>query len=135
MLCDDLALVLILSGLYAASKMSLEILSETLRLEVQPFGVCVLSVVTGAVQTNGQTYFEDWKLPDGSLFMPLDHLIGERTRGHDGVMRMALTEYAKRVTNDIIRGATGKIWHGTNADGVRFGKTFMLQSSLVSALF
>ncbi|TGO83172.1 hypothetical protein BPOR_0691g00080 [Botrytis porri] len=49
--------------LYATSKRSLEILSETLCLELQPSGVHVLSIVTGAVQTNGQTYFEDWKLP------------------------------------------------------------------------
>ena len=127
--------MLILLGLYAASKISLEIVTETLRVEVQPLGVGVLSVVTGAVQTNGQTYFKDWKLPDGSLFMPIEGLIAERTRGHDGVKRMALAEYAKRVTDDIIRGATGKIWHGTGAGGVRFGKTFILQSLLVSALF
>lgn len=50
----------------------MEIIAETLRLELQPFGVGVLCVVTGAVQTNGQTYFEDWKLPEDSLYRPIE---------------------------------------------------------------
>jgi hypothetical protein len=43
--------------------MSLEIVAETLRLELGPFGVGVLEVVTGGVKTNGQTYFGDFKFP------------------------------------------------------------------------
>lgn len=58
-------------GVYAASKRSLEIISETLRLELKPFRVRVLAVVTGAVQSNGQTYFEDLELPEGSLYKGL----------------------------------------------------------------
>jgi 1-acylglycerone phosphate reductase len=95
----------------------------------------VLSVVTGAVQTNGQTYFEDWKLPDDSLYKPIESLIADRTRGHDGVKRMNLADYANKVTNDILRGASGKIWCGTNAGGVKFGEGFMPQSLMVSSLF
>lgn len=102
---------------------------------MEPFGVTVLSVLTGAVQTNGQTYFEDWKLPDSSLYKPIENLVADRTRGHDGVNRMNLADYANKVTSDILRGASGKIWHGTNAGGVKFGESFMPQSLIVSALF
>jgi len=52
------------AGLYAATKRSLELVAETLRLEIEPFGVKVIQIVTGAVKSNGRTYFEDWKLPD-----------------------------------------------------------------------
>ena len=39
-------------GVYAASKRSMNIMTETLRLELQPFSVGVLFIVTSAVQTN-----------------------------------------------------------------------------------
>ncbi|KAF5871215.1 putative nadph-dependent 1-acyldihydroxyacetone phosphate reductase protein [Botrytis fragariae] len=89
-------------GLYAASKRSLEILSETLRLELQPFGVHVPSIVTGAVQTNGQTYFEDWKLPQESLYKPIESIIHKRARGGDVVLRTNTMEYAEQVVKSIV---------------------------------
>jgi 1-acylglycerone phosphate reductase len=104
-------------GLYAASKRSLELFSETLRLELQPFGVHVSSIVTGAVRTKGQTYFEDWKLPDHSLYKPIETIIHERARGGDGVPRMDTMEYADQVVTDIIsRSGDGRFWCGTNAE-------------------
>ncbi|KAI9640834.1 hypothetical protein NHQ30_010675 [Ciborinia camelliae] len=104
-------------GLYAASKRSLEILSETLRLELQPFGVWVSCIVTGAVQTNGQTYFEDWKLPEDSLYKPIEATIHDRARGGDGYPRMDAFEYADKVVTNIIgRGGDGRFWCGTNAE-------------------
>jgi 1-acylglycerone phosphate reductase len=131
--CPTSCVNFLAAGLYAASKRSLEIVAETLRLEVEPFGVTVLSVVTGAVKTNGQTYFEDWKLPEGSLYKPIENIIAERTRGNDGVKRMPLMEYANKVAANIIRGASGKIWYGTSAGGVKFGENFMPQSLMVNA--
>ncbi|KAF7865808.1 hypothetical protein EAF04_005973 [Stromatinia cepivora] len=104
-------------GLYAASKRSLELLGETLRLELQPFGVYVSSIVTGAVRTKGQTYFEDWKLPEDSLYKPVETTIHGRARGGDGVPRMDTMEYADQVVNDIIgRNGDGRFWCGTNAE-------------------
>lgn len=67
------------TGVYAASKMSQEILSETLRLEMAPFGVTVLAVTTGAVKTNGQTYSKDWKLPADSIYKPIEDMIAARS--------------------------------------------------------
>ncbi|KAI0397898.1 NAD(P)-binding protein [Xylariaceae sp. FL0594] len=54
-------------GTYAASKIGLEVVAETLRLELKPFGVDVLEVVTGGVKSMGQTYFKDLKVPEGSV--------------------------------------------------------------------
>lgn len=47
---------------------AMEILAEMLRLELAPFGVGVLSIITGAVQSLGQTYFDDLRLPDNSIY-------------------------------------------------------------------
>lgn len=108
---------------------------ETMRLEVKPFGVNVLSVVTGAVQSNGQTYFEDWKLPASSLYKPVEKLIFDRARGHDGVPRMPLAEYSEKVAGDIIQGTTGKIWCGAGESASKFGASPIPQDLIVSALF
>ncbi|KAK6597195.1 hypothetical protein ACHAO1_005214 [Botrytis cinerea] len=115
-------------GLYAASKRSLEILSETLRLELQPFGVHVSSIVTGAVQTNGQTYFEDWKLPRDSLYKPIESTIHKRARGGDGVIRMNTMEYAEQVVKSIVgRNSDGRFWCGANATRTKLGSAITPQ--------
>lgn len=99
------------TGVYAASKRSQEIISETLRLEMVPFGVTVLAVTTGAVKTNGQTYFEDWKLPVDSIYKPIEGTIAARARGDDGVERMDTMAYANKVVNKIESGiAEGSGW-------------------------
>ncbi|OAQ59557.1 nadph-dependent 1-acyldihydroxyacetone phosphate reductase protein [Pochonia chlamydosporia 170] len=112
-------------GLYAASKRSEQIMAETLRLELAPFHVKVLSVVTGALKTMGQTHFEDWKLPAGSLYSPIEPTIKDRARGQEGAPRMEPCDYAKGVVNDIIRGRTGTIWHGASVGAVRFGTSWL----------
>ncbi|KAF3070403.1 NADPH-dependent 1-acyldihydroxyacetone phosphate reductase [Daldinia childiae] len=63
---------------YSASKRSLEIVAETLRLELAPFGVDVLEIVTGAVKTLGQTYFGDFQLPAESLYKGIEDTIAGR---------------------------------------------------------
>jgi len=103
-------------GIYAGSKRALEILSETLRLEMEPFGVKVVEVVTGAVTSEGQTYFQDLKLPVNSIFGAIEETIVKRAQGGDGQPRSDTNEYATSVVNDILAGAVGRIWKGTNAE-------------------
>ncbi|KAI1295914.1 putative hydroxybutyrate dehydrogenase [Xylaria venustula] len=94
---------------YAASKMSLEIVADTFRLEMAPFGVNVVEVVTGGVKSNGQTYFGDFKLPSQSS---IEGTIKLRAQGKKGMERTDTFEYANAVVDDILNGATGRIWHG-----------------------
>ncbi|KAF4634135.1 hypothetical protein G7Y89_g3980 [Cudoniella acicularis] len=122
----------IAASIYAASKRSLEIVSDHLRVELEPFGVKVVSVVTGAVDTNGNSYFDEWKLPEDSIYKPAEKIIGARARGNDGVKRMDRSEYANKVASEIIRGASSKIWCGSHAGGVKFGECFVPQSILDS---
>jgi len=103
-------------GLYSGSKQALAVLSETLRLEMEPFGVKVVEVVTGAVQSKGQTYFQDLRLPADSIFLPIEQTIIKRAQGGDGHPRMDTTEYAESAVTDILAGATGRIWKGMNAE-------------------
>ncbi|KAF3397230.1 NADPH-dependent 1-acyldihydroxyacetone phosphate reductase [Talaromyces pinophilus] len=112
-------------GSYAASKRSIEIIAETLRLELGPFNVGVLSIVTGAVKTQGQTYFGDFKLPDDSLYSSIEDIIASRAQGKDGVDRMPLMAYSNKVVDQITKGVMGKFWCGNSASGTKFGSSYL----------
>lgn len=125
-------LILFYKGIYAASKRSLEILSETLRLEMAPFGVKVVEIVTGAVASNGQTYFGDLSLPPNSIYQPIEDVVVSRAQGHDGHPRMATKEFATLVVNDVLKGAVGRVWRGNDATTVKWSTALLPQSLLVS---
>ncbi|PQE25732.1 hypothetical protein CJF30_00000426 [Rutstroemia sp. NJR-2017a BBW] len=109
-----------LQGLYSSSKAALELLTETLRLELQPFSIKVLSVITGAVHSQGQSHFDNYALPASSLYLPIEHTIAERARGNDGRPREDTAVYAESVVRDILKGAEGKIWHGADAGAMKW---------------
>ncbi|KAI3337552.1 NAD(P)-binding protein [Xylariaceae sp. AK1471] len=74
-----------------------------------PFDVKVLSVVTGALQTMGQTHFDKWKLPADSAYYAVESIVRMRARGQEGAPRMEAMEYARRVVSEITKGRTGKL--------------------------
>lgn len=117
-------------SIYCSSKRSIELIAETLRLELAPFQVKVLSVVTGAVKTRGQTYFDDFKLPSDSLYKPIEETIAARARGEDGRPRGELMEHCQKVVADITAGKSGKVWQGKNAGSTKFG-THWLPTSMM----
>lgn len=96
-----------------------------MRLELAPFGVKVLSIVSGALKTMGQSHFDDWKLPENSLYAPAEATIRDKARGQEGAPRMAAEDYAKRVMSEIIKGRTGKFWYGASAGMVKFGTSWL----------
>ncbi|KAL1852745.1 hypothetical protein Daus18300_012076 [Diaporthe australafricana] len=110
-------------GIYAASKRSLELAAETLRLELAPFGVDVLEIVTGAVKSRGQTYFGDFKLPEASLYKSIEDIIASRAQGNDQLPRMETAEYAAAVVDQITSRTTGRFWYGNNAESTRMSTT------------
>ncbi|KAI1800745.1 putative hydroxybutyrate dehydrogenase [Daldinia bambusicola] len=110
-------------GTYSASKRSLEIAAETLRLELAPFGVDVLEVVTGGVKTMGQTYFGDFQLPEQSLYKSVEDTVAMRAQGNEGMPRMETREYATAVVEAIKKRTTGRFWYGNNADQIKMSTT------------
>ena len=112
-------------GLYASSKSALEIISETARLELQPLGVRVVSVVTSIVESRLQLNQPELKLPSQSQYRAIEGIIAARGRGDDGVVRMETAEYAERVVEDVLAGKSGRIWWGTDAEVVGRGKGAM----------
>ena len=55
-------------GICAGSKAAVTAISNTLRLELEPFGVKVVTVITGAVNTNVLSSGVDLKLPSTSVY-------------------------------------------------------------------
>lgn len=102
-----------------------------LRLELAPFGVDVLEVVTGGVKTMGQTYFDDFKLPSKSLYKSIEGhncqlSLGPRRNvpnGHDEILH--------RFAYQIVTRTTGTFWCGENVDMVKMSTKATAVSQLV----
>jgi 1-acylglycerone phosphate reductase len=113
-------------GVYGASKSALTEVSETLRLEMAPFGVSVVTIITGAVESNIMSNGPEFDLPSGSVFASVADNISALAKGKDGTAksRMKSKDYAERVVGDILKGSTGKIWRGGMATMVRYASAY-----------
>jgi short-subunit dehydrogenase len=88
-------------------------LSETLRLELKPFGVQVLSVMTGAVQT--MIFQENYRLPPNSPYVAWEKQIAALAEGSEQASRMSAPVYAERVVGDILNRRGGITYRGKMA--------------------
>lgn len=95
-------------------------ITDTLRLELAPFGVKVVTVDTGAVSTKTLSAGVDFKLPSTSQYLGIEKEIAARARGEDGTPRMEPSVYAEKVVSDVLAGANWHIWRGGYASMVRF---------------
>lgn len=107
-------------GIYAASKAALTIITETLRLELSPLGVNVISVETGGVKSNGHCNLPPVKLPPRSNYLPLEKLMAASARGDDNYAQTETKIYAEKVVKDVLRGKKGRIWRGKAAGLIRW---------------
>lgn len=110
---DTLKLTLWL-GLYNASKAALSLFDETLRLELAPFGVGVLTLVTGLIQTEFLPNSAPQQLPPNSRYAPLQGEFEAKSNAlTDGATNV--TVYAKQVVGDVLARKTGKTYRGAQA--------------------
>jgi 1-acylglycerone phosphate reductase len=102
-------------GAYAASKSAMEVIADTLRVELAPLGVRVVSVVTTGVKSQGHTGYQMWKMPSDSRYLQVQTNFVKRAKGDDGAPRMEAMEYAKRVVEKVLGSEKRKIWCGAYA--------------------
>jgi 1-acylglycerone phosphate reductase len=112
-------------GIYNASKAADNVFSETLRLELSPLGIKVVTVITGGVASNIMTNGPKTQLPSSSKYASMEKQLMEMGEGNDGISRMSSQDYAERVVSDVLKGATGLIWRGNNASMTRYAAAFM----------
>jgi 1-acylglycerone phosphate reductase len=107
---------------YNSSKAALHQYSNTLRVELAPFGVKVVTVVTGGVVSNiART---DRTLAADSVYLPLEQEYLRRTK-HSQEVGMDTEKYARSVVNQILGSNKYFIWEGFGAKLVWFASNFL----------
>ncbi|EAU37707.1 predicted protein [Aspergillus terreus NIH2624] len=104
----------VFGSVYNASKAALHSFSETLRVELAPFGVNVTTVVTGGVQS--RIARTQRSLLPNSIYAPIEDEYHRRvTHSQDGAMPN--TAYAKSVVAQVLYGSAPWRWFWPWAQG------------------
>ncbi|KAL4795474.1 1-acyl dihydroxyacetone phosphate reductase [Aspergillus venezuelensis] len=108
---------------YNASKAALSQYSKTLRLELKPFNIEVIEIVTGFVQSN--LLHHGFHAPETSLYLPLKQTIEEiKYQGNEN--GMPPDAYARAVVAKVIKARVGpEIWEGAMARSIRLLVLFL----------
>jgi 1-acylglycerone phosphate reductase len=112
--------VSVANGASAASKSALSRLNDTWRIELAPFGIRVVELVTGLATSNILVELAGIaKLPPNSIYMPIE-AEANKTMSAEGIIEKAMPNdvYAKKVVSDLLDSWWGPpvwIWRGTGA--------------------
>ncbi|EEQ44165.1 NADPH-dependent 1-acyldihydroxyacetone phosphate reductase [Candida albicans WO-1] len=124
------------SCIYSASKAAIHQYAATLRLEMKPFGVKVINIVTGGVKTD----IEDKRdLPESSIYnVPgIKEAFNERRQMAARNKPMPAEVYAKKVVTDFESANLGgalNIYRGTMSTFLSFVLTFVPRFIVEAAL-
>jgi 1-acylglycerone phosphate reductase len=114
-------------GYYNASKAAVNLLSDQLRIELSPFNVKVINVITGSVRSNFiQNLATAPRLPSNSLYFPAKEEVEKLMLGELALQNaMEVDAYAEGVANNVLKSSPKKIqWIGGETFSVWFGHTF-----------
>ena len=107
-------------GVYASAKAAQIRMSEVMRIEMEPLGVRVVTVMLGSVDTpifgkpGGQMH-----LPETSYYYEIQEHNYKQRMTHQG-QSMKVEPFAKQLVKDLLSGNRGTLWLGTFATLVRF---------------
>ncbi|KIV81457.1 hypothetical protein, variant [Exophiala sideris] len=113
------------TSLYNASKAAVHQFDETLRLEMAPLGVKVVTVVTGSIQTNIHENCPEPRLPPTSRYIAAKAGLQKQYEGKLNVKQTTPDAFAKLVVGDVLSGAVGKIFRGSYAGMTRWASHLM----------
>lgn len=108
-------------------------MSETLRSEVEPLGVKVLTVFAGNVKTRFWSGEKEVTLPEGSKYAAISETINEAAGGKfGGDKQSSADQFSDQLFTAIVRGRGGAVWQGALAGSVRWVSKFAPSWLLVS---
>lgn len=111
-------------GAYNASKAAMATFLDTQRLELQPFGIRVVDLKTGLVESKFQNSVRAKKvsLPAGSIYTEAKEVV-ERALQGDALESSGVSseEWAKAVVSDLLHSSCSTVWRGNKAWLVRIG--------------
>jgi hypothetical protein len=110
-------------------------ITETLRLEMAPFNVKVITIVTGRVESNFTTNNVLRGLPPSSRYLAIKDYIAARAVGKKTPHGMTTERYARKVVSDVLGGVNGTTWRGGFATIARIGLLLIPTFILVSRFF
>lgn len=117
--CFGIDLRMIITAAYSSSKAALCNLSETLRLELSPFGVSVVTIMTGVVTT--QFHENDaFSLPQTSRYAVIKEIISSWANGKAKPKGCSAEQFAESLLEDIVgKGKGGVVWKGPHAGAIK----------------
>lgn len=122
-------------GVYSSSKAALNNLSDTLRLELSPFCVSVVSVILGTVATPFHANEPDVMLSLTSRYSVIRDTISKWAKGLAGPKGGSVDELAASLVDDVVgKGRHGQVWKGANAGSVKFVSRWVPVSMAVGTL-
>ncbi|KAH8589193.1 hypothetical protein B0O99DRAFT_664717 [Bisporella sp. PMI_857] len=108
-------------GAYCSSKAALTNISETMRLELAPLGISVLTVMIGIVETHFARNVGSRDLPANSRYMAIKDIIAHPPPAESKSGGSSAKELAESLIDDIIAKENGEmVWRGSQAGTVRF---------------
>jgi 1-acylglycerone phosphate reductase len=121
-------------GYYNATKAAVNILSDQLRVELRPFGVKVINVVTGGVKTKFFDNLPIAKLPENSLYaVGREKVEWAMNRGVVEKKGINADDYAREVVRNALKTSPKVVhWAGSSAWTVWFVGTFLWHTLWVS---
>ncbi|KAH8151918.1 uncharacterized protein LAJ45_03911 [Morchella importuna] len=113
---------------YGASKAALHSYADCLRVELAPFGVKVITVITGGISSNiARHSIASSFLPSTSLYLPIISHFRARA-GNSQVNAQSATDYARAVVRQVMKPDWRKplwYWRGHFAKMAWFVSTFL----------
>jgi short-subunit dehydrogenase len=107
---------------YNASKAAVSAYSDTLRLELSPLGVRVVTLFMGEVST-GLMSADNINFGPDSLYADLEGKVKERSLEH-AKTSIRPQAFAQQVVDSILKQKTSYVWKGTNAFIIWFLNAF-----------
>lgn len=98
----------VFGGIYNASKAALHAYTNTLRVELAPFDVTVINIVTGGVKSRIASHITRY-LPESSVYAPLEsNYMRRQTHSQEGAM--SNEAYAESVVKQVVPGSGPWPW-------------------------
>lgn len=111
-----------MSGIYTTAKAAVKQVSETMRVEMEPLGVRVVTAIIGTVETNffNNGLKEPFHLPANSYYTPIRKRLEDQRGGANVPSRQNVNVTARNIINDVVGGAKGCIWRGGRSTEARW---------------
>lgn len=104
--------------------------SETLRLELKPLGVNVVTAMVGSIETKFHTNNIPLVLPDNSRYKRIEQYIQDTDSGKNSPKGTNATVFAEQLVKDVLQGKKGQLWRGNMASMTKWASQCIPWGSL-----